>query len=145
MSRHKCLVKCLSSVATSFSCRDLMSSSSSIPGCLTLSSFHAQLVLSSITLHLRLELYNCNPNMHFDCCKSFTTSNSLILLRFFCCNFLQPIISILLGHILLLFTTIFAFFLISCCTADWVKLFHIPAYKSVFLYKNQSEKWTENR
>ena len=121
MSQHKCSVNCLSPVATSFWCRDLivhctelnsvatsewcrdiMSSSSSIPGCLTLSSFHAQLALSSITLHLRLELCNCNPNMHFDCCKNFTTSNSLILLRFSCCNFLQPIISVLHSHILLL-------------------------------------------
>ena len=121
MSRHKCSVNCLSFVATSFWCRDLiihctelnsvttfdccrniMSSSLSIPGCLTLSSFHAQLVLSSITLHLRLELCSCNLNMHFDCCKSFTTSNSLNLLRFSYCNFLQPIISVLLSHILLL-------------------------------------------
>ena len=54
------------------------------------------------TLHLRLELCNCNLNMHFDYCKSFTTSNSLILLRFSCCNFLQPIKSVLLSHILLL-------------------------------------------
>ena len=121
MSRHKCSVNCFSSVATSFWCRDLiihytelnsvatsewcrdiMSSSSSIPGCLTLSSFHAQLALSSIMLHLRLELCSCNLNMHFDCFKSFTTSNSLILLCFSCCNFLQPIISLLLSHILLL-------------------------------------------
>ena len=121
MSRHKCSVNCLSPVATSLWCRDLivhctelnsvatsewcrniMSSSSSIPGCLTLSSFHAKLSLSSITLHLLLELCNCNPNMHFDCCNSFTTSNSSIVLRFSCCNFLQPIISVLLSHILLL-------------------------------------------
>ena len=122
MSRHKCSVNCLSSVATSFWCRDLfvhytelnfiatselcryiMSSSSSIPGCLTFSSFHDQLVLSSITLHLRLELCSCNLNMHFDCCQSFMTSNSLILFHLSCCNFLQPIISVLLSHILLIF------------------------------------------
>ena len=129
MSRHKCSVNCLSSVATSFWCRDLivnctelnsvatsewcrniMSSSSSIPGCSTLSSFHAQLSLSSIMLQLRLELCNCNPNMHFDCCKSFTTSNSLILLFFLLLQLLSAnYISTAQPHSAP-FTTISAFF-----------------------------------
>ena len=61
-------------------CRDLLSFSSSIHGCLTWGFCHAQLVLPSITLQLQLEFCRHDLNMNFHCCKGFTTSVPLILL-----------------------------------------------------------------
>ena len=66
-------------------CHDLLSFSSSIHGCLTWSFCRAQLVLPSITLLLQLEFCRHDLNMNFHCCKGFTTSVPLILLRLSCC------------------------------------------------------------
>ena len=44
-------------VATASRCRDIVPSFSSIPGCLSLSFVHFQLILFSIKLHLRLEFH----------------------------------------------------------------------------------------
>ena len=82
------------------SIHDIMSSSSSIPGCLTLSFFRTHLVLFAIKLHLRLELCCRNLNMHFDCCKGFKISKPLIFLRLSCCSLLHQVISVLLSHLL---------------------------------------------
>ena len=131
MSRHKSSFNCSSSVATSLLCRDTMSSSSSIPCCLTWSFFNAHLIFFSIKLHLRLEHCSCNLNMHFDCCQGFTTSNPLILLRLFCCNLLQPVISVMLIHLLLFFLQKFFFFLNSLLHNSLVSY-------SIFLHINQS-------
>ena len=66
-------------------CRDNLSFSSSIHGCLTWSFCPAQLVLPSITLLLQLEFCRHDLNMNFHFCKGFTTSVPLILLRLSCC------------------------------------------------------------
>ena len=108
-----------------------MSSSSSIPGCLTWSFFNAQLVLPSITLRFRLEFCCRNLNMYFDCCQGFTTSGPLILVRLFCCNLLQPVISVMLIHLLLLLLQKFLFFLNSLLHNSLVSY-------SIFLHINQS-------
>ena len=123
MLRHQCSVNCTSYVATSIWCHnlivhytefnfvatssrccDLTSSSSSIHCCLTWSFCRAQLVLPSITLLLRLEFCGRDLDMNFHCCQGFTTSGSLILLRLSCSNLLQQVISVMLIHLLLLFT-----------------------------------------
>ena len=113
------------------SIRDIMSSSSSIPGCLTLSFFRTQLVLFAIKLHLRLEVCCRNLNMHFDCCKGFTISNPLIFLRLSCCSLLQPVISVLLSHLPPLLLQKFFFFLNSPLHNSLVSY-------SIFLHINQS-------
>ena len=113
------------------SIRNIMSSSSSIPGCLTLSFFRTQLVLFSIKLHLRLKPCSCNLKFYFDCCKSFTTSNPLILLRLSCCCLLQPVISVLLSHLTPLLLQRFFFFLNSLLHNSLVSY-------SISLHINQS-------
>ena len=150
MSRHKCSVNCSSYVATSDRCHDLIihctgfdsvatskgyrdckSSSSSIHCCLTWSFCHAQLVLPSITLLLRLEFCGCDLDMNFHCCQGFTTSDSLILVCLSCCKLLQPVISVLLIHLLLLLLQKFLFLLNSLLHNSLVSY-------SIFLNINQS-------
>ena len=62
-----------------------LSFSSSIHGCLTWSFCRSPLVLPSITLQLQLEFFRHDLNMNFHCCKGFTTSVPLILLRLSYC------------------------------------------------------------
>ena len=150
MSRHQCSVNCTSyvatsiwchdlivhctgfnSVATSKLCRDLKSSSSSIHGCLTWSFCRAQLVLPSITLLLRLEFCGRDLDMNFHCCHGFTTSGPLILVRLSCCNLLQPVISVMLNHLLLLLLQKFLFLLNSLLHSSLLSY-------SIFLHINQS-------
>ena len=148
MSRHKISFNCSSSVATSVWCCDFtvhctglilsrllhdvatsLSTSSSIPGCLAWSFFNAQLVLLSITLRFRLEFCCRNLNMYFDCCQGFTTSGPFILVRLFCCNLLQPVISVMLIHLLPLLLQKFFFFLNSLLHNSFVSY-------SIFLHIN---------
>ena len=150
MSRHKCSVNCSSYVATSDlchdlginctgfnyvvtskGCRDLKSSSSSIHCCLTWSFCRAQFVLPSITLLLQLEFCGRDLDMNFHCCQGFTTSGSLILVRLSYCNLLQPVISVILIHLLLLLLQKFLFLLNSL-------LHNSLVCYSIFLHLNQS-------
>ena len=113
-----------------------MSFSSSIPGCLTWSFFRAQLVLPSITLRLRLEFCGCNLNMYFNCWQGFMTSGPLILVRLSCCNLLQPVISVLLSHLLLLLLQKFLFLLNSLLHSSLVSysiFLHIMTFKLITL------------
>ena len=150
MSRHQFSVNCTSYVATSIrchdlivhctgfnyvatskGCRDLKSSSSSIHCCLTWSFCRVQLVLPSITLMLRLEFCGRDLDMNFHCCQGFTTSYPLILVRLSCCNLLQPVISIMVIHLLLLLLQKFLFLLNSLLHNSLVSY-------SIFLQINQS-------
>ena len=150
MSRHKCSVNCSSYVATSDSCHDLIvhctefnfvvtskgccdckSSSSSICCCLTWSFCRAQLFLPSITLLLRLGFCGHDLNMNLHCCQGFMTSDSLILVRLSCCKLLQPVISVILIHLLLLLLQKFLFLLNSLLHNSLVSY-------SIFLNINQS-------
>ena len=130
---HDLIVHCtgFNSVANSKGCRDLKSSSSSINCCLTWSFCRAQLVLPSITLLLRLEFCGRNLNMNFHCCQGFTTSGSLILVRLSCCNFLQPVILVILIHLLFILLQKFLFLLNSLLHNSLVSY-------SIFLHLNQS-------
>ena len=130
MLRLHCPLYWSNFVATSAWCRNIMSSSSSIPGCLTWSFFNAQLVLLSITLRFRLEFCCRKLNMYFDCCQGFTTSGPFILVRLFCCNLLQPIISVMLIHLLPLLLQKFFFFLNSLLHNSLVSY-------SIFLHINK--------
>ena len=118
-------------VATSKGCRDCKSSSSSIHCCLTWSFCRAQLFLPSITLLLRLGFCNHDLDMNFHCCQGFTTSDSLILVRLSCCKLLQPVISVILIHLLLLLLQKFLFLLNSLLHNSLVSY-------SIFLNINQS-------
>ena len=53
---RNCL-RCRVDVATASRCRDIVPFFSSIPGCLSLSFVHFQLILFSIKFHLRLEFH----------------------------------------------------------------------------------------
>ena len=86
---------------------------------------------SSITLLLRLEFCGRDLDMNFHCCQGFTTSSSLILVRLSCCNLLQPVISVMLSHLLLLLLQKFRFLLNSVLHSSLVSY-------SIFLYINQS-------
>ena len=144
MSRHQCSVNCTSYVATSIWCHDLIVHcigfnsvatsclfSSSIHGCLTWSFCRAQLVLPSIALLLRLECCGRDLDMNFHCCQGFTTSGPLILVRLCCCNLLQPVISIMLSHLLLLLLQKFLCLLNSLLHSSLVSY-------SIFMHINQS-------
>ena len=89
------------------------------------------LVLPSITLLLRLEFLGRELDMNFHCCQGFTTSGPLILVRLSCCNFLQPVISVMLSHLLLLLLQKFLFLLNSLLHTSLVSY-------SIFLHINQS-------
>ena len=101
--------------------------SSSIHGFLTWSFCRAQLVLPSITLLLRLEFCGRDLDMNFHCCQGFF----LNLVRLSCCNLLQPVISVMLRHLLLLLLQKFLFLLNSLLHSSLVSY-------SVFLHINQS-------
>ena len=105
--------------------------SSSSHGCLTWSFCRAQLVLPSITLLLRLEFCGRDLDMNFHCSQGFTKSYPLILVHLSCCNLLQPVISVLLSHLLLLLLQKFLFLLNSLLHSSLV------CY-SIFLHINQS-------
>ena len=57
LSRCRNYFRCRVHVATASRCRDIVPSFSSIPGFLSLSFVHFQLILFSIKLHLRLEFH----------------------------------------------------------------------------------------
>ena len=81
--------------------------------------------------------------MHFHCCQGFTTSGPLILVRLSYCKAsstsyisnAQPTSAPSTAKIPLSLEFPVA--------QQFGELFHISAHKSVFLDKNQSEKWTE--
>ena len=98
-------------VATSKSCRDIMSFSSLIHGCLTWSFYRDQLVLPSIALLLRLEFCVRDLDMNLHCCQGVTTSGPSVLMHLSCCNLLWPVVSVLLIHFLLLLLQKFLFLL----------------------------------
>ena len=105
--------------------------SSSIHGYLTWSFCRAQLVLPSITLLLQLEFCGRDLDMNFHCCQGFMTSGPLNLVRLSCCNLLQPVISVMLSHLLLLLLQKFLFLLNSLLHSSLVSY-------SIFLHINQS-------
>ena len=82
--------------------------------------------------------------MNFHCCKGFTTSGPLILVRLSCCivssasyiSNIHPPSALSTAKIPLSFE--------FPAAEQFGELFHISAHKSVFLDKYQSEKWTEN-
>ena len=122
----------LDDVATSFSLQaDVTTASDSIHGCLTWSFCRAQLVLPSFTLLLRLEFCGLDLDMNFHCCQGFTTSGPLILVSLSCCNLIQPVISVMLSHLLLLLLQKFLFLLNSLLHSSLVSY-------SIFLRINQS-------
>ena len=82
--------------------RDIMFCSSLIYGCLTWSFCCDQLVLPSIALLSRLEFCGRDVNMSLHYCQGVATSGPLIFVHLSCCNLIQPVVSVLLSHFLLL-------------------------------------------
>ena len=68
-------------------------------------------------------------DMNFHCCQGFTTSGPLILVCLSCCNLLQPVISVMLSHLLLLLLQKFLFLLNSLLHTSLVSF-------SIFLHIN---------
>ena len=118
--------------------------SSSIHGCLTWSFCRAQLVLPSITLPLQLEFCRHDLSMNFHCCKGFTTSGPLILVRLSYCivssaNHISNV------HPPSAFSTVKIYLsLDSLLHSSLVSYFIFLHINQSFFDKNQSEKWTEH-
>ena len=100
--------------------------------------------MPSITLLLRLEFCRRDLDMNFHCCQGFTTSGPLILVRLSC--YIASSTSYISNvHPPSAPSTVKIPLSLEFPTAQqFGELFHISAHKSVFLDKNQSEKWTEN-
>ena len=141
---HDLIVYCtaFNSVATSKSCRDIISSL--IHGCLTWSFYRDQLVLPSIALLLQLEFCGCDLDMNLHCCQGVTTSGPSVLVHLSCCNLLWPVVSVLLIHFLLLLLQKFLFLLNFRLHSSLMSYFTFLLINQSFLNKNQSEKRTKN-
>ena len=61
-----------------------------------------QLVLPSIALMSRLEFCGCDLDMSLHYYQGVATSSPLILVNLSCCDLIQPVVSVLLSHFLLL-------------------------------------------
>ena len=90
------------SVVTWKLCRDIMSCSSLNYGCLNWSFCCDLLVLPSIALMLRLEFCGCDLDVILHYCQGIVTSGPFFLVHLSCCDIIQPVVSFLLSHFLLL-------------------------------------------
>ena len=102
VSRPPCLLLDLQFCATLKWCRDIMSCSSLIYGCLTWSFCCDLLVLPSIALMSRLEFCGCDLDVILNYCQGVATSGPFFLVYLSCCDIIQPVVSFLLSHFLLL-------------------------------------------
>ena len=120
------------SAATSKWCRDIMSCSSLVYGCLTWSFYCDLLILPSIALMSRLEFCGCDLDVILHYCQGVATSSPFFHMHLSCCD-IQPVVSFLLSHFLLLLLQ-YPLSLEFLAAWQFVELFHIFANKS-FLFR----------